>query len=79
MLTKYFQAAMRHAEYKILDDGTFFGEIPDFEGLWANAKTLEACREELLETLEDWTVRGIRLGHDFPVVDGIELTIPQAV
>ncbi len=40
MLTKYIQAALHRASYKILpDDGTFFGEIPGFQGVWANADT----------------------------------------
>jgi predicted RNase H-like HicB family nuclease len=37
-----------------LDDSTFYGEIPGFDGVYANADTLEACREELLEVLEEW-------------------------
>ena len=51
MLTQYINAAMHKATYKILPEGTFFGEIPDFNGVWANAETLEACREELKEVL----------------------------
>ena len=55
MLTEYLQAAMRRAEYEILpDDGSFYGEIPDFQGVYANARTLESCREELQEVLEEW-------------------------
>src|SRR3989304_2452336 len=55
MLRRYLDAAMRHATYEILgDDGTYYGEIPQFDGVYANAKTLEECREELQQTLEDW-------------------------
>ncbi len=55
MLTEYLQAAMRRAKYEILlDDGSFYGEIPDFQGVYANARTLESCREELQEVLEEW-------------------------
>jgi predicted RNase H-like HicB family nuclease len=55
MLTEYLQAAMRRAKYEILpDDGSFYGEIPDFQGVYANASTLESCREELREVLEGW-------------------------
>ena len=54
MLTEYLQAAMRRAKYEILlDDGSFYGEIPDFQGVYANARTLESCREELQEVLEE--------------------------
>ena len=78
MLTNYIQATMRRARYEILkDDGTFYGEIPGFNGVYANADTLEACREELQEVLEGWIVLGLRLGHKLPVVDGIELTVEQ--
>ena len=38
---------MRQARYEIVeDDGSFYGDIPAIPGVWANAKTLEACREE---------------------------------
>jgi predicted RNase H-like HicB family nuclease len=78
MLTKYIQAAMRRAKYEILpDDGTFYGEIPGFDGVWANAHSLEACREELEEVLEEWLLLGISRNHPLPAVDGIELTIKE--
>ena len=55
MLMSYIGAAMRRARYEILlDDSTFYGEIPGFDGVYANADTLEACREELREVLEEW-------------------------
>ena len=55
MLSQYIQAALRKAKYEILeDDGTFYGEIPEFQGVWANAATLEDCRNELAEVLEEW-------------------------
>lgn len=68
MLTGYIRAAMRKAHYEILpDDGSFYGEIEGFQGVYANASTLEACRDELEEVLEAWvTLRGaFRL--DLPV------------
>ena len=73
MLTSYIGAAMRRARYEILPDGTFYGEIPGFQGVYANAPTLEACRDELQEVLEGWLALGLRLGHTLPVVDGITL------
>lgn len=77
MLTEYIHGAMRRATYEILSDGSFYGEIPGFQGVYANAKTLEGCREQLREVLEGWIVLGLRLGHSLPVVDGIELTVEQ--
>ena len=75
MLTSYIQAAMRHARYEILPDATFYGEIPGFPGVLANAQTLDECRTELQEVLEGWIVLGLRLGHVLPTVDGIDLSV----
>lgn len=72
MLTAYIQAAMRHAHYEMIEDAKpFFGSIPECPGVWASAKSLEVCREELQSALEDWIVLGLRLGHALPVIDGI--------
>ncbi|MCS7190312.1 MAG: type II toxin-antitoxin system HicB family antitoxin [Fimbriimonadales bacterium] len=73
ILTDYIRAAMRHARYEILSDGTYYGEIPGFQGVYANEATLEACRETLQEVLEGWILLGLRLGHTLPTVDGISL------
>ena len=54
MLTAYIQTAMQQAQYKILEDGSYFGEIPDFQGVWASEQTLEDCRRILQEVLEEW-------------------------
>ena len=74
MLTKYIQAAMRRAHYEILsDNGSFYAEIPGFQGVWANANTLEGCRDELQEVLEGWIILGLKLNHPLPVVDSVDL------
>ena len=70
MLTEYINAAMKQATYKILSDGTFYGEIPNFQGVYANEETLEACREQLKEVLEGWIILGLRLGHSISTSRG---------
>jgi len=55
MLKKYIENAMKKAGYEILkDDGSFYGEIPGFDGVYSNASSLERCREELEKVLEEW-------------------------
>lgn len=79
MLTDYIREAMRLAHYELMENGRFFATIPGLKGLWAEDATLEACREELQSTLEDWLMLGIRLGHELPVVAGIDLNQKAAV
>jgi predicted RNase H-like HicB family nuclease len=76
MLTEYIQAALRRAKYQIFpEDQTYYGEIPGFQGVWANRDTLEACREELREVLEDWLLFRISRQLSLPIVDNIDLRI----
>ena len=78
MLTTYIQNAMRLAKYEILEDSQYYGEIPGFQGVWAQAENLEACREELQSALEDWLILGLRMGHKIPIVAGIQLVPAEA-
>lgn len=78
MLTKYIEAAMHRAIYEQIEDGTFFAEIREIEGVWANAKTLKTCQDELQEVLEGWIILGLRLGYTLPIIEGIDLT-PELV
>ncbi len=78
MILSYIHAAMRKARYEILpDDGTYYGEIPGFQGVYASAKTLEACREELQQVLEDWILLSVAKNLPLPVVDGLELKVRE--
>ena len=80
MLRNYIQAAMRQAKYEVLrDDGTYYGEVPGFEGVYSNAEQLEACRNQLEEVLEEWILLRISRNLPLPVVEGIELVIKEAV
>jgi predicted RNase H-like HicB family nuclease len=74
VLAKYIEAAMEDATFVIfVEDETCYGDIYGFDGVWANADTLEECRKELAEVLEGWIILGIELGHEIPVLPSIDL------
>jgi predicted RNase H-like HicB family nuclease len=78
MLTAYIRAAMSQARYEILpDDGTYYGEIPGFQGVYADATTLEACRDELESTLEDWILFRVSRNLPLPEAGGVKLEVAQ--
>ena len=79
MLSEYIQKALEKARYKMLDDGTWFAEIPTFDGVWANALTVEECRHELVEVLEEWLVLKIRDRDPIPEIDGVGIEIKEVL
>ncbi|MCK4781895.1 type II toxin-antitoxin system HicB family antitoxin [Candidatus Parcubacteria bacterium] len=66
MLTNYIFKKLNQAHYKILEDGAYFGEIPGLQGVWASEKTLEKCRENLREVLEEWLILKLQDGDSIP-------------
>jgi len=69
---------MGEAHYELLGGGEgFYGEIPGFDGVLAQADTLEACRDELAGTLEDWLLFRISRNFPVPVVHGMDLTVRE--
>jgi predicted RNase H-like HicB family nuclease len=67
---------MRYARYEILpDDNSYYGEISVCKGVYANARNLEDCRNELLEVLEDWILFRVHRNLELPVIDEMELAV----
>jgi predicted RNase H-like HicB family nuclease len=79
MLFEYIQGVLAKAEYKKLDDGTWFAEIPDFKGVWANSGTVEECRKELVEVLEEWLILKFRDKDPLPIIKNININIRETV
>ena len=75
MLTAYIEEAMRQATYERIEDGSVFGSIPGFAGLWADADTEEACQHELRDALEGWILLHVADHTPLPTINGITLDI----
>ena len=60
------------------DDGSYYGEISECNGVYANAKTLEDCREEeLREVLEEWVLFRVHKNLPLPLIDEIEPLVKE--
>ncbi|MBI4641949.1 MAG: type II toxin-antitoxin system HicB family antitoxin [Candidatus Tectomicrobia bacterium] len=67
MIIEYIQEALQRAHYELIrDDEPYYGEIPDLKGVWASGKTLEECRQNLIEVLEGWILLRLRKGLPIP-------------
>jgi MPBQ/MSBQ methyltransferase len=68
---------IQHASMNIGQKARLYGEIPVCNGVYANASTLEDCREQLEEVLEEWILFRVSRNLPLPVIDGIEITIKE--
>lgn len=74
MLAHFLDIAMELACYEIIeDDGTYWGEIPGFQGVWARHQTLAGCQRELREALSDWIALRLKLGLQIPKLAQMDL------
>ena len=78
MLVHYCTEALKQAHYKRLEDESWFADIPGFMGVWANAETVEATREELYGVLQEWLLLKLKDGDILPIVNGIDLNTLNA-
>ena len=74
MLREYINKKLASARYKLLKDGTYFGEIPDARGVWAHETNLELCRQQLRDVLEEWLLLKVRSREAVP---GFKLKVDQ--
>lgn len=78
MIRQYVDEALRSARYDKLEDGTFYGEVPRLRGVLATAETLEGCRSQLAEVVEEWVL--IRVARRLPVprLGGVQVRVKKA-
>jgi len=80
MLLQYIQIALECAHYEIIEDEEpFYGAVPPLAGVWATGKTLEECRRNLAEAIEDWVLFSIAEGLPVPALGQVAIHLPEKV
>ena len=80
MLLQYIQTALECAHYEIIEDEEpFYGEVLPLAGVWATGKTLEECRRNLAEAIEDWVLFSIAKGLPIPALGQVAIHLPEKV
>ncbi len=70
MFAEYIGAALKRAEYISLEDGTFAARVDGLRGVIATGRTVEECREDLIEVIEEWIIIRLERELDIPALDG---------
>ena len=78
MIREYVDHALRRAHYDKLEDGTFCAEVTELQGVLAIGATLEECRDQLAEVIEEWVLVRVARGLAVPPLDNIEVRVQKA-
>lgn len=78
MITRYVARALERAQYRLIEDGTFSATVRGLRGVIATGATLEACRRDLAEVVEDWVLVRIARGLTVPALDGVTIRVRRA-
>ena len=78
MITHYVDRALARARYQLLPDGTFAATVRGLRGVVATADTLEGCRRDLAEVVEEWLLVRVARGLPVPSIDGATVRVRRA-
>jgi hypothetical protein len=71
MSIEYVQTALHHVRFVLPEGGEgYYGGIRECEGVFANAQTLRACRDQLPKVLVGWVLLRVSRNQGIPTVDG---------
>jgi predicted RNase H-like HicB family nuclease len=77
MIIDYIQAALKRAHYESLSNGFYMATVECLPGVIATGKTIEECRADLIDVIEEWVTIRLQRGLDVPSVDGLRIGISQ--
>jgi predicted RNase H-like HicB family nuclease len=78
MITTYLDKALRRARYKQVDGGAFCATVPGLQGVLATGSTLETCRDQLAEVVEEWILVRVARGLRVPPLGGVKVEVKKA-
>lgn len=78
MITRYVTTALERAQYRIVGDGTFAATVRGLRGVIATGATLEECRRQLAEVVEEWVIVRVARGLPIPSLGKVTVKVRRA-
>jgi predicted RNase H-like HicB family nuclease len=76
LINRYANRAARRAHSERLEDGSWYAEIRNFPGVWAQSDTKEGAIQEIEAVIRDWALLKIQdEDKDLPIIDEIDLNV----
>src|SRR5213594_327092 len=74
-VTAYVDKALQRARYRQVDGRVFCATVPGLQGVIATGPTLEACRDQLAEVVEEWVLVRVARGLRVPPLGGTKVEV----
>ena len=75
MITRYLDRALKRARYRQVDGAIFCATISGLRGVIATGPSLEVCRDQLAEVVEEWVLVRVARGLGVPALGGVRVEV----
>jgi predicted RNase H-like HicB family nuclease len=76
LISRFVEQALRRAQYQPVDSG-YCATVPALRGVVALGRTLEDCRAELAEVVEEWILVRVARGLAIPKLGGVLIRVKR--
>jgi predicted RNase H-like HicB family nuclease len=78
MITKYIDEALHRATYAVVDGEAFCATVAGLPGVIAMGRSLEMCRDQLAEVVEEWVLVRVSRGLSVPRLGSVRVQVKRA-
>jgi len=78
MITKYIDEALHRATYEVADGDAFCATVAGLPGVIATGRSLETCRDQLAEVVEEWVLVRVSRGLTVPRLGSVRVQVKRA-
>ena len=65
VISRYVVEALHRAKYQLVDGNVYCATVPGLAGVISTGPTLESCRDQLAEVIEEWLL--VRVARRLPI------------
>lgn len=77
MYNEYVETALMQADYDSLEDGSYVATVPGLQGVIAIGDSLEECRSDLIEVIDEWIAARLQRDYPIPPIGGQVLSVSK--
>lgn len=78
MISRYLAEALRRARYVALPGSGYAATVRGLRGVVAHARSLEECRAQLAEVVEEWVLVRVARGLLIPRLGKVSIRVRRA-